>query len=409
MAVSAHSRRNALAGNRWALLSVLFTVRTSIAYEFQSVPAIGPYLVDNLALDFSILGALIGSFMLPGVFLALPSGMLDERFGSKRVLLLGLVGMFFGGLIMLGGSPVQLFSGRLLSGAGAVVLNVVLARIVAERFPPEELVAVMGGFVASWPLGIALALLSLPQVAERFGPIAALLVGASPSAICLITVLVLYTDGRGQVAGQVGARRIIGWRASFLALTSGLVWGFYNVAFVLVVANLPEFLTLRSYSLPAASAITSVFGWVLIITLPGSGLLTQRIGRPIATIVISLLLVLLSVVLLVSTAAVLWWVGMLAVIIGVPAGLIMALPAQALDPDDRSIGMGLFFTTFYLCMAVLPGVAGIVREGTGSPASAIVCSGGAAILAIGALMLFVLLRTHQARAVQLAKSVSLVD
>ena len=46
--------------------------------------------MDALAIDFASLGALIGLYMLPGVVIALPGGMLGQRFGAKRVVLVGL-------------------------------------------------------------------------------------------------------------------------------------------------------------------------------------------------------------------------------------------------------------------------------------------------------------------------------
>ena len=60
---------------------------------------------------------------------------------------------------------------------------------------------------------------------------------------------------------------------------------------------------------------------------------------------------------------------MLRFAIGVPAGLIMALPAQVLRPESRGGGMGVFFTCYYVAMAILPGAAGLVRDISGSPAA----------------------------------------
>src|SRR5438270_8049264 len=53
-------------------------------------------------------------------------------------------------------------------------------------------------------------------------------------------------------------------------------------------------------------------------------------------------------------------------VVGAPAGLIMALPAEALRPQSRAAGMGVFYTLYYGLMAVLPGIAGIVRDRTAS-------------------------------------------
>ena len=46
------------------------------------------------------LGLLIGLYMLPGIVIALPGGMLGQRFGAKRVVLVGLALMTIGGALM---------------------------------------------------------------------------------------------------------------------------------------------------------------------------------------------------------------------------------------------------------------------------------------------------------------------
>ena len=86
--------------NRWLMLAVLFLARTAMALQFQTVASAGPFLIDALAIDFASLGVLIGLYMLPGVAIALPGGMLGQRFGAKRVVLVGLALMALGGAIM---------------------------------------------------------------------------------------------------------------------------------------------------------------------------------------------------------------------------------------------------------------------------------------------------------------------
>src|SRR5262245_5302499 len=75
---------------RWIILLVLFLARTAMAYQFQTVGALGPILVDALKIDFVWLGTLIGLYMLPGAAFALPRGLLGQRFGAKNVVLFGL-------------------------------------------------------------------------------------------------------------------------------------------------------------------------------------------------------------------------------------------------------------------------------------------------------------------------------
>jgi len=61
-------------GNRWLALAVLTFVRTAMGFQFQSVGAVSPLLMERLRIGNTELGWLIGLFSLPGVFLARPGG-----------------------------------------------------------------------------------------------------------------------------------------------------------------------------------------------------------------------------------------------------------------------------------------------------------------------------------------------
>ena len=80
--------------------------------------------------------------------------------------------------------------------------------------------------------------------------------------------------------------------------------------------------------------------------------------------------------------------AVVALAIGVPAGLIMALPAQVLRPESRGSGMGVFFTCYFVAMAVLPGAAGLMRDISGSPATPALFAAAMVLLCMLALALF---------------------
>ena len=52
-----------------------------------------------------------------------------------------------------------------------------------------------------------------------------------------------------------------------------------------------------------------------------------------------------------------------------PAAGVVALPGEALSPSRRSAGFGLFYAIYYVCMGVVPVVAGyLVDQGGGAAA-----------------------------------------
>ena len=148
------------------MLLVVFLTRAAMGFQFQSIAAITPFLVPAFDLSYAQVGLLMGLFLLPGTVIALPGGLLGQRFGSLRVTIAGLGLMVLGGMVVaysqgLGSAAL----GRALAGTGGVLLNIMLARMVAEWFRGRELQTAMGIMLSAWPFGMALALAALGPLA----------------------------------------------------------------------------------------------------------------------------------------------------------------------------------------------------------------------------------------------------
>ena len=59
---------------------------------------------------------------------------------------------------------------------------------------------------------------------------------------------------------------------------------------------------------------------------------------------------------------------------GIPGGALLALSAEAVSPDNRGAGLGIFYTWYYVGMTVAPPIAGWSRDLTGEPAAPLVIS-----------------------------------
>ena len=74
----------------------------------------------------------------------------------------------------------------------------------------------------------------------------------------------------------------------------------------------------------------------------------------------------------------------LGIVCGLPAGAIMSLPAQVLQPATRAVGMGIFFTVYYAGMFAAPALAGWLAGKVGT--ASIAFDVGAGALAIATLL-----------------------
>jgi len=337
-----------------------------MAYQFQSVISAGPFIVDRFAIDYAQLGSLVGLYMLPGILISLPGGMLGQRFGDKRIVVLGLSLMVLGGCLMASESYSIVLVGRLISGVGAVIINVLITKMVADWFAGQEIIAAMALLIASWPSGIALGLLTFPTLVA-YGWSAPMLASAVAAALSLVGLILLYRDHPQSPQSLPRLRLDLSPREWGHIIVLGIVWGSYNAGYIILISFLPEQFTQQGYSLVDASRLVSLMGWVLIPAVPIAGILAERISRPVVLMIGTLLITALVVIAFPFTANPISALSALVLVIGLPAGLLMALPAQVLPQSKRSAGMGVFYTCHYGCMAALPVFAGFLRDQSAAP------------------------------------------
>jgi predicted MFS family arabinose efflux permease len=118
---------------RWFILAVLFLARTAMGFQFQSGAALSSSVIADFSIDYTQLGLLIGFYLLPGIVIAYPGGLLGQYFGDKRIAVIGMALMVAGGLSTATGEYPVVLVGRLISGVGAVLLNVLLTKMCAHR------------------------------------------------------------------------------------------------------------------------------------------------------------------------------------------------------------------------------------------------------------------------------------
>ena len=385
---------------RWLILFVLTFARTAIAFQFQSLAALSPFLIEQFQLNYAVLGTVIGLYLLPGVAVALPGGMIAHRFGDKRIACLGLVAMTVGGLIIAGADvPTVLTVGRLISGTGAVLLNVLVTKMVTDWFEGANVVTALGILVASWPLGNAAALVVLPQLAIISSWREALLTAALFSAIAAVLV------GQCFRSAETNTRKLLPSVWHFppigefvLVLLTGLIWALYNVSFIIILAFGPDFLMAQGWDTEAASAMVSTTSWMLILGVPLGAWLADRIRRPdLIVIACSIGSALLMWALVIVGPSLLLFVA-IGLLIAPPAGVIMSLPGEAAPLRRRAFAMGVYSSCFYAGIAAFTPLVGFARDLSGDARAPVWFAGCMLLLTAATLLQFRSLQTRMRRA-----------
>jgi MFS family permease len=379
---------------RWVALALIFVTRISMGVQFQSIASVGPLLVGDLRLSYAQLGTLVGLYLAPGVALALPGGVLGRRLGERRTIVwsLGLMGV--GGLVTAwSGSFATAAAGRVVSGAGAVLMNILLVKLTADWFAGREMATAMAVMLTAWPVGLAVAVSTLGAVAAATSWRAAVLAASATAGLGLVLMALVFREAPTRAAP--GASAALGGRDVGLAVTSGIAWGAFNASLVVVLAFAPAMLVAHGASLGRAGFVTSLAVWTTIVSVPLGGLLSDRLGRPTAAIVAGCALATALLLALPTIPAVAMGLVLVGVAIGAPPGPLTSLLPRALTPERLAVGLGVSYTTYYAVMAVAQPAAGLVRDLTADPGGPIRFAAAAMAATVVALAAFRLIERRR--------------
>jgi predicted MFS family arabinose efflux permease len=358
---------------RWLILAVLFVARTAMGFQYQTVASTAPLLLRELHVGFAELGTLIGLYHICGVVLSLPGGLIIRRLGDKNLCAIGLALMAGGGCVMgVSHSYAVAFGGRLTSGIGATLFNLVLAKMATDWFARREIVLAMAVVLATWPFGIALGLFIEPRIAVAFGWRPVMLLAGGICLVSLLLVALFYRTppAETEVASNAQGAGVPQWRTLAPVVVAGIMWGSFNAGLVTYFSFVPSFLAAGGgLSMADAGALTSIALWVGMMSIPFGGFMVQRIGRPFATIIVFCTLAATSLALIVAGMPPFLTCILFGLAIGPPPGVITSLPARVLAPTERAIGFGVFYTCHFLLQASGPAIGGWIHDTRGGAAS----------------------------------------
>jgi predicted MFS family arabinose efflux permease len=332
-----------------------------------------PGVTAEIGLSLTEIGTLIGFFMLPGVVLSTPSGYAARYMSDKGLLVLGLLVMGLGGATAaIAAGFGMLALGRILCGIGFVIGIIYFAKMVQDWFGGKELATAMGILVVSWPFGIAIGQVAhdwlMTQCHWR-------LPFAIAAAYCTTAALALWLGYRAPpgVAAPRGAAAPAGLprRELWLTLLAASVWAFFNAGYLVFLSFAPKALLESGFAAQQAIPMVSAASALMMISIPLSGVIADRSGRPDAVLYLcSAVGVICLLALPYAPFAVVSCV--LFGLIGMgPAGVIMALTGQAMSPARRAFGMGVFSTIYYAITAPAPALAGWLVDRSGAPQDAL--------------------------------------
>lgn len=374
-----------MAKRRWALVAAISLARVAFGYQFQSLASLGPELLARFGLGYAQLGTLIGLYMAPGILVALPGGLLGRRFGERLVVGGGLLLMLLGSLACaVAGGPAGIGAGRALAGAGAVMLIVMQGKMLSDRFAGRAFMPVMGVVVGAFPVGVGLVELTHGPLVRAVGWPGLFIFGAGLAAVSLVLFVVAAEPARPSANGSAWA--LPSRRECELVAVAGVIWTAYNAGYYGFLSYMPSFLAVRGHDPGLLAVVLLVATWCNLPATVLGGALAARYGeRPVFMVG-----TLAGIVAVAGPAVLDWpllWGLLFGTVASIHAGVIVALGTLSARPENRAVGMGLFYTIYYAGGALLPAMCGRAADLAGDPAGALVAAAALSGIAIPAFML----------------------
>jgi NNP family nitrate/nitrite transporter-like MFS transporter len=240
--------------------------------------SLGIYIADGAHLSAAEKGLVVAIPTLSGSLMRAPMGVLSDRFGGRRVGASMLVFLFvplWVGWRAGDGLPALVAVGLMLGVAGS---SFAVALPLASRWYPPERQGLAMGVAAAGNTGTVMANLAAPQLAERFGWHAVMLLAMLPLTIVLVIFLALARDSPAH-AREAPPRQY------FATLRHADLWWFcllYSVTFggyVGMGAFLPIFLHDQyGFSAVQAGLVTAAATFCGSAVRPLGGYLSDRLG-----------------------------------------------------------------------------------------------------------------------------------
>lgn len=173
--------------NRWLMMSLGLVAQACASSYLYGLPMLLPRLRADSHLSLSAAGWLVAAPSIGLLMTLIAWGAFVDRRGERGAMVTGLV---LSGCLLFGAAVVDDFAARfallaLAGGAGGSV-NSAGGRIVLGWFAAHERGTAMGARQTAQPLGVALAAITFPAIADAAGTGWAI---ALPGALCVLVAL----------------------------------------------------------------------------------------------------------------------------------------------------------------------------------------------------------------------------
>jgi len=376
---------------RWVVLFASFYAFVTFAFALQLVPPLMRPIIQEFNVSHAQAGLLMSMAVIPGIFLAIPAGMLVDRYGVRLTGSMSTILIALGCFITaISGSFDTVLVGRLILGVGGAFIATAMPAIIPQWFRPDELGKAMGIYGINMPLASVIAFPSASILVLTYGWRYPFYIGTAMAILNIITFVLLVKEGplkheqEGGFTVHQALKSVETWKV-------GIVWLLFNAAALSFTTWSPKvFEDFKGMGPIYASFLASILMWAAMPCVPFFGWISDRIGkrRPLMVIGSALMAGAFAAVAYTSDMALIASIVALGVTAALVPPMVMALPPEILGSALAGTGFGIVAICLNTGIALAPPFIGFLIDTTGSPTLSFV--GMALFSAIGAIVAYTL-------------------
>jgi cyanate permease len=361
---------------------------------------------DKLGLGYEQFGLLVALVPLALVILCIPGGLLADRYGVRRTVVLGGLIMGVAGLLRgLTTGFLTLALTMFLTGVGYSIAYPNMPKITGVWFPYEEYAMASGIMFTGMEVGMASSFILTPAVLLPLtGSWQGVFISVGILALTVTLIWVFLARERPATLkssdpGNSSHRKGQGvpFRTSLsVVLKNKYMWIVMITCLFLLAPQialfgfLPTMLTQRAMDPTTAGLVTSMITWFMI---PGSfitPMISARVGLRKPFIWVTSIAAAVALYFTATTLGPQLWMSAIVYgfLIGSMAPIILAMPVELMGASYSATAGGLTLVGGYIGAMIAPWLAGYFRTVTGSFTPAIImCTAFTAIEALCGLLL----------------------
>ncbi|HXH83127.1 MAG TPA: MFS transporter [Candidatus Tectomicrobia bacterium] len=180
---------------RWRIIALILSAQTVANVGPLGIPAIASLVRADLGLTLAQAGSFLSAYYVGPSLMSLPAGALADRWGVKRVLVLGQAVIAVGLLAVSASTSYAMLAVLMVcAGFGYGLLNPTSTKAVMSWSPPAQRATLVGLKQVGLPFGGMVGAALLPALAVALGWRTAVVVSAGLIALGALATLAIYRD-----------------------------------------------------------------------------------------------------------------------------------------------------------------------------------------------------------------------